>query len=190
MKVRMSMLSDQWPRSVQEDIAQVRASVEAMEMSLGTALATLFGQSDSIQEETRASILTAMSTDLAAIRTAVETTAAGAVVLPIYNRASSSGRLVGWGRIGSAEFYQQAGGATQWTQWYGTLGAVRFSPWTVARFSAELERFGYHVVQPPTELPPGPPRGAWRAFVGASLRRVLRTRWTPTTLGLGAGGDA
>lgn len=102
MKYRGAMMPDQWPRSVQEDIAQVRASVqqvdadtrevrtavESMESALTTILNLSFQSSNAVQTGTRTSVISAMHDDLEAVKEAVEDRAAGALIFPLYTTVS------------------------------------------------------------------------------------------------------
>lgn len=101
MKYKGGMLPDQWPRSVQADIAAVKAAVESTDAdvqkvrsavettsaNLQTLMGLLFQGSNTVQTNTRSSIITAMHDDLMdlamdvkAVRTAVETIKTHAVL--------------------------------------------------------------------------------------------------------------
>ena len=199
MEYRGGMLPDQWPRSVQADIEAVKVAVQNVDVdtqsvkeavettsrNLQVFMQLLFSGSNTIQTQTRTSILAQMTTDLTAIRKAVEDRASGVVWLPFYlgRPGPTPGNPSAWVPLSSVNcvvidrehscfaYLNYSTGGNQYRD--------GFFPWTVDELRMELQQFGVHVLAVPTG------RAAEPADDAPWWRRWLRPRWrSASVLGL------
>lgn len=201
MEYRGGMIPDQWPRSVQADIAAVKEAVqnvdvdtqsvkdavESMNRNLTVFLGVLFQGSNNVQTSTRTTILERMTSDLTAVRTAVEARAAGAVLLPLYPAVGSASPLFGWARVDTVPRIYPAG--TSPTTWSACAIPSESSPgryftayipYSLTKLRELLAEKGIHSLPLPTTLPAVvPPRRWWHTW--------LRPRRRPVALGLSGG---